>query len=395
MQDKQSFIFFISHPIQYYSPLFREMAKVENWDFEVWYCSDENIKGHLDRGFNTQVKWDVDLLSGYKYKILKNNSPWPSIFNGFKGLINLDAIKLLRQKKKAVIVVHGWAYASNILVIIAAKLFGHTVLLRGENPLKQEVSRSKGKRIIKKYYLKTIFSFVDHFLFIGKQNKLFYQSYGVNEKKLAFTPYAVDNERFQENAKQYLPQKSSLRKILGVPEDAFVILYSGKYIDKKRPLDLLKAFHMLNENNAWLVMIGEGTLRDKMEVFIEENNMDRIILTGFINQTEIPKYYAIGDVFVMCSEYGETWGLSVNEAMNFSLPVIASDLVGCTDDLIENDKNGYVYPHEDITRLSMRLRDIIDLKNRETFGNASLQKIKQYSYNVIIDNIRSLIAKTN
>ncbi len=69
--------------------------------------------------------------------------------------------------------------------------------------------------------------------------------------------------------------------------------------------------------------------------------MENVHLTGFINQSVIPKYYAIGDAFVMCSQEGETWGLSVNEAMNFALPIVVSDMVGCSEDLVEEGQNGY------------------------------------------------------
>lgn len=80
---KKRFVFIVSHPIQYFSPLFQLMAKDDEVDLLVLYCSDENVKGHIDKGFGVEVKWDIPLLEGYNYKFLKNNSWKPFIFNGF------------------------------------------------------------------------------------------------------------------------------------------------------------------------------------------------------------------------------------------------------------------------------------------------------------------------
>src|SRR5207244_8617547 len=137
-----------------------------------------------------------------------------------------------------------------------------------------------------------------------------------------------------------------------------IILYSGKYINKKRPLDVLKAFMALNKPDYWLIMVGEGELRKEMEALIRDNNVRNVILTGFVNQSVIPEYYAISDVFVMCSDIGETWGLSVNEAMNFNLPVVISDLTGCSYDLVYDGINGYTYKTGDVNDLAVKLRMI-------------------------------------
>jgi hypothetical protein len=67
-----------SHPIQYFAPLYKKMTE-EGLDVEVWYCSDESIRGENDKGFGTTVKWDIPLLDGYRYRFFKNHSNKPSI----------------------------------------------------------------------------------------------------------------------------------------------------------------------------------------------------------------------------------------------------------------------------------------------------------------------------
>ena len=85
----------------------------------------------------------------------------------------------------------------------------------------------------------------------------------------------------------------------------------------------------------------------------------------------------------------ETWGLVVNEALNYKLPVIVADLVGCTSDLVEEGVNGYTYPLGDIQKLANLMYAISnDLCWIKEAGIRSLAIIEQYSYNTIICKIK-------
>src|SRR6185369_10681242 len=117
-------IFINSHPIQYFAPLYKYLND-HGIPTSCWYCSDENVKGHFDRQFGTAVAWDIPLLEGYPYRFFKNHAPRPSLYNGFFGLMNLGMIKALIHQPKSLIVVHGWNYASLILVILLARITGH------------------------------------------------------------------------------------------------------------------------------------------------------------------------------------------------------------------------------------------------------------------------------
>src|SRR5258708_39766205 len=134
--------------------------------------------------------------------------------------------------------------------------------------------------------------------------------------------------------------------------------------------------------------MGEGELRSEIEKYISEHNLTgKIMLTGFVNQSEVSAYYSIADVFVMCSEVGETWGLSVNEAMNFNLPIILSDLTGCSDDLVK--ENGYVFETGNIEALAYCMKKVSsDVNDRLIMGAKSSSIISMYSFRKIINNLR-------
>ncbi|WP_337871784.1 glycosyltransferase family 4 protein [Ignavibacterium sp.] len=390
--SKKRFIFLLSHPIQYFSPFFQLMAKDPDLDLLVLYCSDENVKGHIDKGFGVDVKWDIPLLEGYNYKFLKNNSWKPSIFNGFLGLINFEIFRTLKNERGSYLVIHGWAYATNFLTVIAGKLLGLKLCLRSENPLNQELLKSRTNLFLRKIFFRYLwFRLFDYFFYIGSQNKKLYEYYGVKKEKLVFTPYAVDNDRFRAEYETYKNKKPELRKELVLPADKKIILYAGKYIPKKRPMDLLQAFELLNNDKAALVFLGDGELRMDMEDYISKLNLKNVYLTGFKNQSEIGKYFASADIFVLPSGTGETWGLVVNEAMNFGLPVIVSDLAGCSEDLVIEGLNGFKFQCGNVESIKTKLEYFIeDQVQFKIFSEESRKIINRYSYYTILERIKSI-----
>ncbi len=382
-------IFINSHPIQYFAPLYRYMNE-QGAQVAAWYASGREDEG-LDKEFGLAIKWDIPLLEDYEYRFFSNNSWKPSHANGFWGLINLSMIVALFQIPKSVLVVHGWHYFTHFAIIMLGKLSGHTICLRNDMPLSHEQQKSGWKQALKRLGLRYIlFPRINYFLYIGNQNRLFYKSYGITDQRLVSCPYAVDNDRFANSHNNMADIKAKL----GIPIMDKVILYSAKYISKKRPLDLLRAFKELNAANCWLVMVGEGELRSQMEQYVIEHQMQRVMLTGFVNQSVITEYYAASDVFVMCSSLGENWGLSVNEAMNFNLPIIVSDLTGCSDDLVVEGSNGYVFKTGDVSELATKLKQVL-INGSLSWRKSSKEVVAEYSYSTILSNVLSIPEVSN
>ncbi|MEK7255678.1 MAG: glycosyltransferase family 4 protein [Bacteroidota bacterium] len=386
-------IFLNSHPIQYFAPLYQEIERRKELNLTVLYSSAHGVGGETDREFGVEVKWDIPVLEGYRSVFLKNYARKSGIY-GFWGLLNLGIINYLRKAPKSTLVVHGWGYATNWLALLAGRFFGHTVCLRGESPDSHERSRSPRSLAFRKLFFgKMLFRLPHRFLFIGNENAKFYTRYGVAKTKLVFAPYAVDNQRFANQFQALSPRREALKKELGLPAGKTIILASGKYIEKKRPLDLLRAFSQCSSReNACLVFMGEGELRSEMERFSVENRLENVRLTGFVNQSKVPEYYAVADLFVMCSGEGETWGLSTNEAMNFHLPLLLSDLTGSSADLVLPGENGYVFKSGDVGELAQKLNALLalPLSQQREMGKVSARIIQEYSFEQIIDSLKKM-----
>lgn len=371
-----------SHPIQYQTPLFRELAKNTALSPEVFFCWDFGVKPTYDKQFGKMVQWDIPILEGYQYHFLKNLSPWPN--SDFWGQINPGIISGLLKGRHDAILIYGWNSFTNWLAIITALLTGLPILLHAENPLNQELQKSKIKLFAKKIIFRLFFSLVKKFLYIGEENKKFYEYYRVPENKLFFTPYAVENDRLRHQAGLLRDQKDKLREKWGIEKNSVVVLFVGKLIAKKNPGDILRAANLvtgrLGKDNLSLVFVGDGSLRSELEKELVSPRL-RVHFAGFQNQRVLPEFYALADFLVLPSGLGETWGLVINEAMNFGLPIVASDLVGCVSDLVIPGETGYTFPLGNLRKLADILKIMVqDTSRRIEMGRAAAKKIAGYSH---------------
>ncbi len=379
--------FLYTHPIQYFAPLLKKISTENFCKMRALFCYD-TTKGYQDKEFGQKIKWDVPLLEGYDYQFLPRT--FPKLQSPFLKYFNLSIVSALSKKNTDIIAIHGWGYGTAILAILIAKIKGIEVWMRSETPLCQEILKKGLLQKIKTLYLQyLIFKCVDKFMYIGEQNKLFYQYYGVHENKLFFAPYSVDNDNIIHSSNQL--NRLSVRENLGIKKDQFVILFSGKLIKKKNPLDLLMAFKEANLNNSILIFLGDGNLRNELEEYTKLNNIcTKVIFAGFKNQSELSVYFKASDLFVLPSGMNETWGLVVNEAMLYGLPVIVSDIVGCVSDLVKDGQNGFKYPVGDIQKLSEFIKAAYSNNDwLENARNMSISTIRNYSFNTIVNSIKN------
>jgi len=387
--------FILSHPIQYFTPLFRELAKRTELDFEVWYCSDESLKENNDIGFGTSITWDIPLLDGYKCKFFPNEARRPSIHFGFMGLWNPSLLSALKKEPSPTLfILHGWNYATHLMVLLSARPSGHFLIFRGDNPDHHDRMMQPVKRFLKKLILYPLLLIPNLVYYAGKRNFLFFKMYGVPDRKLAFAPHSVDNERFQIDSTQKNLISQRMRLQYKIPNDAVVIISPAKYIPKKRLHDIIDALALVNNPNLYLILAGEGPSREFLQNRANEKAPGKVIFTGFINQSEMPAHYAMADILCLASGMGETWGLAVNEGMNCELPLVISNLCGCAEDLVEQGINGFIFPTGNTTQLAVALSSLAnDPILRQKMGIESGKKIQHFSINSTVEGMMNGINK--
>ncbi|QSR88590.1 glycosyltransferase family 4 protein [Methylacidiphilum caldifontis] len=376
----------VSHPIHYFIPLYRELSKKKEIELTVIYQSFQSSGWLYKKDYLVDVNWNIPFFEGYNWgKLpLSEKSEIPPFFS--EG-IRFDIVQEVLKGDWDILWIHGYYLITNWVCALVQKLKGKVVMLRTEDVLFHP--RKKLNKILKYIPLRILCS-LSWGLYIGKANKQYLKYYGLAPDRLRAAPYCVDNAYFQAKALELKNKRENIRKELGITDGSPVILFVGRLVEEKKPLVLLDAFKkVIQEKRAWLLFAGEGPLKELIQQRVSKEHIPNVILTGFLDQKELPKAYAASDIFVLPSVC-DTWGLVVNEAMNFGLPIIVSNLVGCAYDLVRENENGFIFQAGDTHQLYLLLLRLIqNEKLRINFGEKSKEIIKDYNIEKCAEHIVS------
>ena len=375
----------VSHPIPYFAPLYRELANRPEIDLTVYFYSDASARAYADAEFGTEVSWDRSLLDGYRWKFCPSAAR-TDISAGVLKMPNWDIVSEVVSGRSDTLWVHGYAHSTTWLAVAAARARGMRVLIRDEQTLLHD--RPLHKRALKAAALRALYSQASA-LYIGEQNRRYFAHYGMPAERMFPAPYCVDNEHYRRQAKALRAERAAVREGFGVMNDAPIVLFCGKLIEKKQPLLLIEAFARVRAlQQCSLVIAGDGPLRSAAAELVTRLAVPDVHFAGFLDQQELPRAYAAADVFVLPSELHETWGLVVNEAMNFGLPIVVSDKVGCAEDLVRHGQNGFVVKHHDVRALADSIGQLVaDGELRRAFGAGSVDIVEEYSIESCADGI--------
>ena len=322
-----------SHAIQYQAPLYQELSRRALIDLEVAFLSQRGTRLYHDQGFGVTLAWDIDLLGGYRSTLLDYESP------GDKARWLFALRNWLRRQD--IVVLHGHASPGMLLAATACRTLAVPYLLRGDS--QPETTAIGWRRLARHALASFTVTGAAGALPIGRRNTEFYNRYGTIPHFQA--PYSVDNDRFRAASDAMRSRRTARLKSLGLDPRRPTVVFSGKLSPRKRPLDAVRAIaRCKNEFN--LLMLGDGPLREQIRHF-EARLPVRCL--GFVNQADLPGWYASGDILVLPSEK-EPWGLVVNEGMACGLVPVVSDAVGCAPDLV--DGIGEVVPVGNINELA-------------------------------------------
>ena len=375
----------VSHPVPYHVSLYREVAARPGVDLTVFFYSDASVRGYHDDEYGRAIQWDAPLLDGYRYRFFPSGRR-TRVQGTWTGLPNWDLLWDVLRGPFDAIWVHGYAYLNAWLVAPAARAKRMPVLIREEQTLLH--GRPWHRAALKSAALKALFR-LTWGIYIGEQNRRYFRHYGMPEERLFPARYCVDNGFFRREHAALQPQRAELRRRFEIEGDVPVVLYSGKLVERKDPLTLVEAFARVRaERPCALLVVGDGELRQAVEALVASREIPDVHLAGFLNQSEISAAYTAADVFVLPSRHSETWGLVVNEAMNFALPVVVSDKVGCAEDLVRPGWNGFVFPAGNADALAEALTGLLgDAGRRAEFGQRSRDLVGRYSLEACADGI--------
>lgn len=315
-----------------------------------------------------EFDWDIDLLSGYRYRFLDNRARRPSP-SRFWGSDCPELRNLLTPEHFDAVLLMGWHIRAYWQAITVCRRRGLPILVRGESQL--PMAKSRIKTLAKKFIHPRILSNFSAGCYIGLRNREFLVNHGMHQSCLFFSPYCVDNEFFRHKycKENVEPDKSPS-----------TIMFCGKLIHKKRPVDFLEGTRKALTKGTQIraVVVGSGPLEQHMRDYAVRHGLP-VSFVGFQNQRQLPRWYVAADVLVLPSDGTETWGLVVNEAMACGTPAIVSDAVGCGPDLIEPGLTGEVFPLGDTDALASAICRMLGRKRLPEVQEALRRKMEVYS----------------
>jgi glycosyltransferase involved in cell wall biosynthesis len=374
-------------PVHYHVPTYRLLARDPRVDFTAIFCSDDGVRP-ANLGFGGVRAWGGDLMTGYRSIFLKR-AELNEIGGGFFALRDVDVVPLVVRSRFDALWIHGYNHLSHQLAAQAQHARGGSVMFREEQTLIHP--RTISKTIAKEVALRGVFRRAIG-LYIGSESKRWFEHYGVREERLYFTPYTVDNNALQGIATSFEGRTNELRKSFGIGRDAGpILLLAARLIPKKQPQKIVEAFAKVRAMRPCaLLIVGDGELSEELARHVRAMSIPDVSFAGFLDQTEIWRAYACADVFILFSAQDETWGIVVNEAMNFSLPIIVSDKVGCGADLVSNGRNGFIVRSDDVGDLAGKMQTLFDEGElRLRFGAASRAIIDDWSPEMTADGVLS------
>lgn len=360
IQPKKRLAIIISHPIQYYVPLYQRLAQRNDVAIKVFFTWHVGQAAVEDRGFKTPVAWDIPLTEGYEFELVPNVSSHPGTHR-FLGLQNPSLVEQVLSWQPDVVHITGWAWISHFLALRAFRKKGIPTLFRGDSHLLDRTPCGP-RWWIKRALLKHVYSWPTGFLVVGAANRAYYEAFGVEPYRLFPCRHSIDVGRFADSANMFEQEAAQWRKQLGISSNRCVLLFAGKFERKKQPMELMRAVLGLKNLETVLVMVGSGELEAEVRA-LAATNPERFRVLPFQNQSRMPVVYRLGDLFVLPSAFGETWGLAVNEALACGRPVLVSDRVGCAADVVDASC-GRIFSQADPSALIVAINEMIGDQNK-------------------------------
>lgn len=345
-----------SHVRNFHLPYLREFQQ-RGWETHVGCAGIPEDAPYMDRAielpFRKKMTAPANFRAALMVRRLIQREQYDLIIThtSLAAFFTRIAVKGLKKRPKLVNVMHGYLFDEH------TSFLKRWILLNAERLTSPETDllllmNEWDFRTAKKYHL-------------GRQIEKI-PGMGVDFRRL--------NSATEEDGKQ-------LRKQLGIPEDAFVLLYPAELSRRKSQHVLIEAMLNLPEN-VWLILCGEGDQLPFYQQLVEKLDLQqRVRFPGQIK--DIAPWYYMADALVASSR-SEGLPFNIMEAMHQGLPIVASAVKGHTD-LIHNGITGLLYPYHNAKKCADSVLKLMQDSNlQRCFATAAMSAVEQYELSSVM-----------
>lgn len=346
-------LFLTNYPSPYRVQFFDELGKY--LDVTVLFSERKEEKTHRSADWFVQSQGGFRAIQLTKAMSIKGRDLCP------------DVTKWMKKDWDAIILC---GYSSPTIMLAMAWLRLHKI------PFYMEVDGGlirQDSRALRWFKTKLI-SAADNWISSGKETTRYLTHYGAKPEHTHHYPFT---SLWQREILEELPsaeEKIRLRQQLGMTEEK-ILLYVGRYDPKKGMDDLLQITPELDKT-VGIYFVG-GEPGEAHLAFCREQELQNVHFVGFKKKDELALYYQAADVLVLPT-WSDVWGLVINEAMAWGLPVITTDRCVAGMELVRNGVNGYIVPIQDTAALKEACTKILS-EDYAQMGKAALETIRPYT----------------
>lgn len=177
-------------------------------------------------------------------------------------------------------------------------------------------------------------------------------------------------------------EKNVIKEKLNI-ESQHMLISVGRIIQGKGFDILLNAIDVLDD--TWTVYIVGGDPTDDLIDLMKKNHISNVTFVPFMQTNDLYEYYKAADLFVLPTR-SDVWGLVVNEAMAKGIPVVTTRQCTAGLEMVEEEKNGYLYDCEDVDALRRILDKLTnDSERLHSMSQESLKMVRNYTLEAMVD----------
>ena len=349
----------------YRIPVFNSLARRTELDLHVLFLAETDEILRQWRVYKDEISFSYQVLPSWRWRA-----------NDSTLVLNRGLCSALDALNPQVTICGGYNYVASWQALWWAKRHGVEFVLWSESNSHDARARRPWIEFMKTYFLRHC----DRFVVPGKSSLEYLRSLGSPQNSIFTAPNAVDNRLFSTQAEYARAHAGEFRERMKLPSR--YILFVGRLVAEKGVFDLLEAYGKLEgrlRSDVALVFAGDGVSKDQLAEQAKQIDPGMICFPGFTQREDLAGIYALAELLILPT-HSDPWGLVVNEAMACGLPIVVTNVAGCSADLVEDGCNGFVIPPRDSEKLSMAIDSILRKPElQRQMRTCSVERIQSYS----------------
>ncbi len=349
------------------------------WELLIIFLSAS--ESNRERDLKTEIEWSRFLFKVLKSKQLEVKWIWNySFYMHYNTWIN----KILDEENPDIIMHDWWASLSARQSQKRCKKHNKKYILWNESTIYEPSWR----RTITKPIVKSLVRNSDWYISFWTRAKKYLEILWANPIRICEYYNPVDNGFFMNESNGLKDKRGELKEKYWI-KTKYCVLFVWQMLKLKWIYEIVEWFNLFSKNHDdWsLLMVWDWEERKNIEQLIQKLWVKNVIMPWYVQKEKISELYSIADVFTLPS-YSEVWWLVINEALCFWLPIITSNEVWASEDLVIEWKTWYVMKNHSPEEWCKWLNYIID---NNLIDNQSLEHILKFNNDKFIPNIKMFL----